>query len=104
MWQCPVTCDAHGSAAVLVDQPPHHRAGHEVDTAQEAAHPGHGALVGVEVFAERSDEDTKAVSDPVQDHVAEEAGGAHHPAPASVWRRGRHQVLLLDNVLRRSWK
>ena len=99
-----VTCDTDGPTPVLVDQAPDHGPRHEVDPAQEAAHPGHGALVWVEVVAERGEQDTEAVGDPVQYHVAEEAGGAHYPAPAAVWRGGRHQVLLLDNIICGCWR
>ena len=50
-------------------------------------------------LAEWSEEDAEAVGDAVQDHVAEEAGGAHHPAPAAVRRRWSHEILLTQLII-----
>ena len=43
------TCNADRPAAKLVDEPADDGAGAHVEPAEEAAHPRHGALVGIKV-------------------------------------------------------
>ena len=44
-----LTCDTDRPAAKPVDEASHNGPGHEIDPAQEAAHPGHGPGVRVEI-------------------------------------------------------